>query len=277
MSEDNTAARGGELGCLLKGKTPKPIEEAVAGLAAGKVSDVITTEAGFYIVKLDQIAKDADAEKLGRAQTARDGYLAQESERLAVEASKKVAAAVKGGKSLKEALDLFLAELAPVTTGGPSPPQGKAASKKKADEKKSDDDRPALSVLNHPARPVLETTMPFNINNDPIPGVRQTADLAKVAFALEKPGDSPGDILPFDSGYIAIQLKEKTPASKEEWDKNKEFYLATLRANKANDALVAYVKHLRDAPGGEAKFTKELVEDKKGGDTAPPADDDSGE
>ena len=76
MSDDPSAARGGELGCVLKGKMPKPFEDAASALAPGKVSDVIATETGFYLVKLDQIAKDAEAEKLGRAQTARELYVA---------------------------------------------------------------------------------------------------------------------------------------------------------------------------------------------------------
>ena len=42
---------------MLKGKTPKPFEEAAAALAAGKVSDVVATDTGFYLVKLDQIAR----------------------------------------------------------------------------------------------------------------------------------------------------------------------------------------------------------------------------
>ncbi len=284
VSEGATAPRGGELGCLLKGKAPKPLEDAVATLAAGKVSDVITTDAGLYLIKLEAIAKDADAERLGRAQTAKELYIGHEADRLAIEAAKKVAAAVKGGKPIKEALDLYLAELPKADTAGAAggkndKKKGDKGDKDKKDEKKGDE-RPALSAANHPVRPTLETTLPFNVSNDPIPGVRQSTELSKVAFALEKPGDAPPDAIPFENGYLAIQLKEKTPASKEAWEKNKEFYLGAMRAAKANDALVAYVKRLRDQPADAIKFTKELVDDKasKGGDNAVPMpSDDDGE
>ena len=294
MSEGATASRGGELGCMLKGKIPKPLEEAVAALAVGKLSDVVATDRGFYLIKLEQIAKDADAEKLGRAQTAKELYIAHEAERLAAEASKKVSAAVKGGKSLKDALDLFLAEL--------PKPQESADKDKKKDEKKKDSDkkgdkkkdgdkkddkpeerrdgeRPPLTRENHPGRPTLETTLPFNVTSDPIPGVRQSAELTRIAFALEKPGDSPGDTIAFDSGYLAVQLKEKTPASQEQWEKSKEFYLGAMRSEKARDALVAYLKRIQAQLAADAKFTASIVDEKttKPGESPTPIDDDPGE
>jgi peptidyl-prolyl cis-trans isomerase D len=285
VSDGATASRGGEIGCMLKGKAPKPLEEAVAKLAAGKVSEIITTDAGLYLVKVDQIAKDADAEKLGRAQTVKELYIAHEAERLASEASKKVAAAVKGGKPLKDALDLYMSEL-PKRDDTSEKAKKDAKKDKKADEKKdkkSDDkdaafDRPALTPQNHPNRPTLETTLPFNAAGDPIPGVRQSSELTKIAFGLDKAGDAPGDVVPFDGGYLAIQLKEKTPASKEQWDKNKDFYVGAMRAAKANDALVAYVKRLHGQLASDAKFTPSIVEDKlQKSDTPAPVDDDTGE
>src|SRR5262249_39972669 len=82
MSDGHSAARGGGLGCRLKARAPKPLEEGVAALTPGKVSDVVATDHGFFLVKLDLVAKDADAEKLGRAQTAKELYLGHEAERL---------------------------------------------------------------------------------------------------------------------------------------------------------------------------------------------------
>jgi peptidyl-prolyl cis-trans isomerase D len=286
VSEGGTAARGGELGCLLKGRAPKPLEEAVAALAPGKLSDVVTTDAGFYLVKLDQVAKDADAEKLGRAQTARELYLGHEADRLAVEAAKKVAAAVKGGKPLKEALDLYLAELPK-----PEPPKDKKDTKAKKDKKADDKqksappssgsgheaDRPAYTTATHPNRPILETTLPFNVNGDPIPGVHQTSELTRIAFSLEKPGDAPSDTIGFENGYLAIQLKEKKAASKEQWEKDKEFYIRTkLLPAKAHEALVAYVKRLHAQLATDVKKTASIVDDKvqKGEQDAPLPEDD---
>ena len=295
MSDAPSGVRGGQgSAAWRRARTLKPLEDAVSALAAGKVSDVISVDAGFYLVKLEQIAKDAEAEKLGRAQTARELYFNHEAERLTVEGSKKVAAAVKGGKPLKEALDLYLAELAKSkeAPAGADDKHARKADEKKGDKdkkgddkKKSEDDHAPLTMANHPSRPVLETTLPFSVNGDPISGARQQAqEIVRVAFGLEKAGDAPPDALPIEAGYIAIQLKEKTPASKEQWEKRREFYVGSMRAKKQHDALIAYVKHVRAEVAGDAKTTAALVDEKapavKGGGSAPPPgpmDDDPGE
>ena len=292
MSDDASAVRGGEIGCLLKGKAPKPLEEAVNALAAGKLSDVVVTDAGLYLVKVEQIAKGDDAEKLGRSQSAKELYVGMEAERLAVEGARNVLAAVKGGKTLKEALDIHLAELpkgaglAVVAKDTKKDKKNKKQdAKAKADDKKAapapaDEDRAPVTAANHPSRPTVETTLPFNISGDPIPGMRAGSDLVKATFNVMKPGEVGGDTFPFDNGYVAVQLKEKTPATKEQWEKDREYYVGSMRAFKANDALIAYVKRLQASLASDAKYTKELVEEKvrpAGDGPAPPMDDDSGE
>jgi peptidyl-prolyl cis-trans isomerase D len=285
VSDHPSFSRGGEVGCLAHGSAPKPITDAVLALAPGKVSDVIATETGYWLLKLDQIARDAEAEKIGRAQMNHEAYVHQEADRRALEASKNVLAAVKGGKSLEEALNTHLDELEKERAA-------RAGDAKKPDDKKPDDkkgkgdaeadkkdpgDRAPLTIRNHPARPIPDATLPFNVNGDPISGVKQAADLAKSAFALDKPGDTPGDVTAFDTGYLVIQLKEKTPASKEEWEKNKQFYLGAMRAAKANDALVAYVKRLTSQHASDVKYTASIVNEAKAGtpgEAPPPAEDD---
>lgn len=253
-SDDGSASRGGELGCVQKGKMVKPFEDAMLALGEGKTSGVVPSEFGFHILKVERIAKDADAEKLGRQQTAVEVYIGHESERLATEGAKKILEAVRGGKPLKDALQAHLDEVLPKAAEPKKKDDKKAA---KDDKKKDDapsDDKPAVTAENHPSRPTIESTMPFNSSGDPIQGVRPGSEVAHLAFTLEKPGAVPNDILPLETGYAVIQLKEKTPASKEDWEKNREFYVNAMRGAKQNDALVAYVKRLRSQIVGEPKF-----------------------
>lgn len=263
MSDGATAIRGGDIGCLLRGKAPKPLEDAVQALASGKVSDIVATDTGFFLVKLDELATGDAAEKLGRAQTAREVYVAEEAERLAVEASKNVLAAVKGGKSLKDAVAMHLSEVAKAKEADKKDKKADDK-KKKAEEKKGDEgDRAPYTLDSHPYHPTVDATQPFSVNGDPISGVRQPSELTRMAFNLEKPGEVGPDTVAFDSGYIAIQLKEKTPATQEQWDKDRENLMASMRAYKASDVLTAYVKKLQTTLASDAKYTASLVEEPK--------------
>ncbi|WP_437338222.1 peptidylprolyl isomerase [Sorangium sp. So ce394] len=282
-SDDPSAARGGELGCVTKGRLSKPVEDKLFAMKAGEVSDIIETEDGFHVIKLEQIAKDADAEKIGRLETARDLYTAHESERLAAEAAKQVLAAAAGGKSLDDALAAHLAQLAPAKDkAGAGEKAGEQPAAAKQDGSKDEaakeggqaepgEARPPYTMANHPNRPTVETSLPFNVSGSPITDARDSTEAARIAFQLDKPGDLPKDVVALENGYAVIQLKEKTSASQEQWDKDREFYTAAMRAAKQNDALVGYIRRLKSTIGSEVKYDQNLLKESK------PADDGSGE
>lgn len=244
VSDDRTpVSHGGELGCVQKAQSRlmKPLEDAVFALEEGKRSGPIETELGYQIVQVDKIAKGADAEAIGRAQTERDLYLAQESERLTIEGAKEINAAMKGGKSLSDALTAYLATLPPPPTPA----------------------KDARPLPDYAQRPVVETSMPFSIAGSPLTGVAPGGSVAQMAFALDKPGDSPNDVVPLEVGYAVIQLKEKKPPSDEQWQKEREFYLSAMRSTKQRDALTAYVDRLR--AGSQIKVNTSLTADPKPG------------
>lgn len=274
-SDDPSAARGGELGCVSKGRLSKPVEDRLFEMKPGEVSDPIETEDGFHVVKLEQVAKDAEAEKIGKHETALDLYIAHESERLAAEGAKQVLAAAAGGKPLQEALDTYLQQLTPAKKGPEKKdkPAGAAAKKDAAakdggDKEKKEGGEPGApyTFANHPHRPTVETTLPFNVVGSPLSDAKDNADTARIAFQLEKPGDLPKDVVALENGYAVIQLKEKTPASQEQWDKEREFYVASMRGAKQNDALVGYLRRLKSTIGSEVKYDQSLIKEPKGGD-----------
>lgn len=276
MSEDGSADQGGMLGCVGKGKMVKPFEDAMFGAEAGKVVET-ETQFGLHLVVVDKIAKDIEAEALGRAEVDKDIYLAHESERLAAEAAKAILAAVGGGKKLDDAVAAHIAELEAKAAKAAEEAEGGDKKKdKKKDDKKKDDKKdaekeaeapPPSPFATHESRPVVETSLPFNASGSPIPGASPNANAAATAFKLEKPGDVPNDIVELFNGYAVMVLKEKMPVSKEAWEKDRALFMSRLRAEKQNDALTAYIDRLRNTLGSEIKYGTEFVNEPKATDT----------
>ncbi|WP_437960110.1 peptidylprolyl isomerase [Sorangium sp. So ce119] len=285
-SDDPSAARGGELGCVTKGRLSKPVEDKLFEMKAGEVSDLVETEDGFQVIKVEQIARDAEAEKIGRLEAARDLYVAHESERLAAEAAKQVLAAAAGGKSLEDALAAYMAQLTPAKSAAAAPgakaedkaaKQGGTTDASGAGGTKSDGQtepgaaRAPYTIANHPNRPTVEASLPFNVSGSPIADAKDSTEPARIAFQLDKPGDLPKDVVALENGYAVIQLKEKTSPSQEQWDKDREFYTSAMRAAKQNDALVGYMRRLKSTIGSEVKYDQSLLKETR------PAEDGSGE
>ena len=104
-------------------------------------------------------------------------------------------------------------------------------------------------------RPHVEISAPFNSSGDPITGVAPGQSVAQIAFRLEKDGDTPDDLVKLDDGYAVMQLKEKNPATKEQFENERETFVAAMLAAKQADALNGYIMRLKDGAKSETRIS----------------------
>ena len=67
-----------------------------------------------------------------------------------------------------------------------------------------------------------------------------------------------------DDGFLVVQLKENRPATREEFDKDKDTYLEDATRQKRAEALALYVKRLKEAGKAEIKIDEKYMADKMG-------------
>ena len=241
-SDDTSASEGGDLGCFQRGRMVKPFEDAAYSMAPGQISALVPTQYGFHIIKLDAVYKGDDAEAFGRRETAKNLMVTMEGEALAAETAKKVLAAVKGGAKFDQAI----AEALPVRAKG----KGDKAQAKKEDTGEGSKEESGDQ------RPRVEISAPFNSNADPIAGASPGQGVAQIAFRLEKDGDVHEDLIKLDDGYAVMQLKEKSPASLEQFEKERDTFVAAMLAAKQADALNGYLLRLKEAAKSEIKLNE---------------------
>lgn len=226
-----SARHGGALGCLdaeKYGAGGQELTAALEGLTTGATTDVIETPRGFHLLKFHGKLSAEGAEKLGKRETARRLL----AEALATDAARGFAAELitrgKSGTELAEAVSGLIAEQVLV-------------------EGLSDSARTALIEAASAASdaPEFEVGRPFTRGSSPLPGLKER-DVAKRVFELPEVDAFIEQPLETYAGFAVIQLKEKTVATREEFDADKEDLMRALKEQKRSEALAQYIGRLRE-------------------------------
>jgi peptidyl-prolyl cis-trans isomerase D len=250
LSEGQTAVTGGELGCISAsyGVGHEELAKAAEALKPKELSQIIETPRGFHLLEVDPKLDAANLEAVGKRYVARKLYVRFVADEKVKTFGENLIKRAQAGAKLEDALDAELALTLP------------APAKKAGDEKAAP--VPALAASD---RPKLEISAPFGISGNPVPQVTPKEPLAARAFELKNPGDVWQTPIVTSDGALVIQLKEKNPAQRAEFDKNKDQIVGPLTVAKANDALTRYVAELRRKLGDKLKVDPKFAQEQKSG------------
>ncbi len=252
-SEAPSSAFGGKIVCLHPGYGLGADEllKAAAALKEGEVSDIVETPRGLHLIKLEGKLDAAKVASEGRLAVARNLYVRFAAD----EAMKKFADDLIGLVKSNNKLETATEELAKSYAEKFAPRSKPAATKPKTDEQPL-----ALRSSDHPK---FEISPPFSVSGNPLPDLDTRESVATKAFELSKPDEMYEKPIATATGLVVFQLKEKMPAKREDFDKEKWPILRALRQAKANDALARYVADLRRAAGDKLKLNAKYAEEPK--------------
>ncbi len=253
-----SAVFGGHAGCLsaTPGVETEALVEAANKLAPGALSDVIETPRALYLLRVDGKLDAAQVEHDARLQIARNLYV-----RFAADQAMRVFAGelvrrTKAGEKLEDVTRTLSDELAR---------KAAPAAKPKAPTSATTKAEPAISpALMAAERPRFEVSSPFPASGNPLPELEPKEPIATRAFSL--PGPDAVDEHPIETatGLVVLQLKEKMPVSREDFEKEKWPLVRMLQQAKGNEALTRYVADLRKRAGSKLKVDDRFSQEKKG-------------
>lgn len=228
-SESASAQVGGMMGCLTAdyGPSGADLVKAVEGLQPGALSDVLESPQGLHIF-LSHGKLDAEkAKAMGRRALARRLVEEDLAKQRADAYAKKLIAAAKGGAELETAAVELAKNAFGLAVDG--------------------EERNALLAVavEHELAPRMEVSRTFTLMGSPVYGVKGEVDVAELVFALEKADDTLEAPVETHQSFAVVQLKEKTEATKEEFDSEKPELMRAAREMRRSEALVSYLARLR--------------------------------
>ncbi|HEX5100708.1 MAG TPA: hypothetical protein VFV94_14460, partial [Polyangiaceae bacterium] len=194
-----------------------------------------------------------NTEREGRRQVARALYVAGASDQSMRAFATEIIKQARAGAKLEEATRALTDELA--RRGTHPAPNAKAQA--------------TPPGLLSPDRPRFDVSPPFTASGNPLPEIDANESMAARAFALPTPDAVDERPIDTSTGLVVLQLKEKTPASRADFDKDKAQLIRVLSRSKANEALSRYVAELRKKAGDKLKVDAHFAEEK-----APPSGED---
>ena len=234
-SEDTgSAKKNGDLGFNPKGRMVKPFDDAQFALKPGEISDVVPTNFGFHIIKVEAVREGDVPLAEAKRELAEKLYLDRHASELAKRAADEALAGLKAGKSADE-LNTDLAN-------SPGKP-------------KTEDASP------DPLAPQFRDTHAFGRGDTPIAGPFDGSSLVRAAFEMNETKPLPDAPMKLGDEWVVYRLESRVIAKREDLtDKEEQRISNGLLNQKRRDVLSDYVRTLvRKAREDKAVFVDETV------------------
>ncbi len=260
--------KGGMYEASLVPQFAEEFQAAYNSLAPGETTNgpIEIPAFGWHIIKKDEATKDDIAK----------AYKATKSADVSKKIAEKIAGDLKAGKSGQEAVDAAIAEFGKFTPPKPEAkkPEAATADAGASDAGATEAPAPTFTASTDPEKPAFLTSSAFNRGGDPIPAISGEAAEKVVKFAFDaKPNDVTNEPIATEDGMLVVQLKERKPATKEDFDKERDTYVQGLLMAKQNEALTYYVRRLREQSKDDVKIDESNVFGAKS-DAGPSHDED---
>jgi parvulin-like peptidyl-prolyl isomerase len=234
----------------------------VEGLQPGGTSKLVEQARGFYLLRLEDRLSKEKLEEVTRLWLARPLAARAAADAATQEFAKALIAslsAAEPGKGMQESLNALVVNaltLSPVYSAAKQ--AGAARQGELLAAARDSRDRPQVDVSPSFTRSGVAA---------PVYNAVQGAATKQLAFALPAVGDVYAEPIATRDGLAVLQLKDREPAKREDFEKEKTEFMRELKQKAEVEALSAHVSRLRQAREKEITINPRFLDDKS------PADD----
>jgi len=254
-----SADYGGKRGCLNEadGEEVAQLVKATEGLPPGATSKLVPQARGYYLLRLeDRPAADKLAE-LARLWTARPLAVRAAADALTLEFAKALIASLAPGKSMQDTLDSL-------TDNALAKSPLLAVAKRSGGAARASELEAAARESRH--RPQVDVSPSFSRAGGatPVYNAVESRSAKQIAFALPAVDAVYAEPVVTRDGLAVMQLKDREPAKREDFDKEKSEFMRELKERAEVEALTGYLARLRQARDAEISVNPRFLEDKVG-------------
>ncbi len=207
--DPGSAVKGGDLGFNPKGRMVPAFDDAMFALESGQLSDIVETDYGFHIIKVEEIREGDVPVEEAKKEIAEKLYREAKGRKLAQKTAKEYLTALKGGAELSSLV-------------------GEA------------DAKDFLA-------PKVRSSRPFSSATQTIPGLGKAPEIVEAAFELTEDNSAAEKVYEVGDDFVVFRLKERQKPSEEDFEEKRGEIAENLLALKRITWLSEKISELENS------------------------------